>query len=431
MIRTNPLPRAFLAASGFLALAGSLQAGGGPGTNTICFTDSIPLQSTNWASSVSIPQFNPNLGTLQSIQFTLSGNVQGTARAESLDNSPTVVNTQFSASITLTRPDNSVIVITIPIANFVDNFTAHDGVIDFGGTSGVTHAGINANDSDMAVSPPPASDLALFTGFGNIVLPVVALGTSIATGSGNLITQFTTQAQASVEVCYTYSVNTLPVFTEPTCGATYMATAGVPFSIQVCAADADVGSTVTLTSGPLPPGAVLNPPLPQNGNPVCTTFEWTPTLADLGTTQICFTAVDNNQRTAACCFNVQVAECYQFLGRGGGNAGVTLGTVFWQSQLGNIRSTFPVTMTDRPNLRVPILASGQISFSMQTLMHNPQQFPQNPDQWSQRLRVVVYPAGLVQGELYGSLNGIHQQLATFTDPNGDLYMTFPFAIDGM
>jgi hypothetical protein len=68
---------------------------------------------------------------------------------------------------------------------------------------------------------------------------------------------------------------------------------------------------------------------------------------------------------------------------------------------------------------------------MQTLMHNPQAFPNNPDQWSQRLRVTVLPGGIVQGELFGTLNGIHQGLATFTDANGDLYMTFPFTVDGM
>ncbi len=422
MIRTMSITRSALAA---LALGGVVTAQ----TSTLCYTDSIPLQSTNWNSSITVPQFNPTLGNLQSIQFTLSGRIEGSANIESLDAGPTTVNTSFSASITLTRPDNSVIVVTIPIANFSDSVTGFDGLIDFLGTSGESHPGIIATDSDVAVSPPPVSDLALFTGFGNVTLPVVALGNSIATGSGNVVTQFMTMAQASCEVCYTYTTNTLPVFTEPTCGSTYMASAGVPFSITICAADAE--SNVTLTSGALPAGAVLNQALPAVGNPVCTTLTWTPGLADVGITQFCFTAVDANQRTAACCFNVQVAECYQFIGRGGGNAGLTLGNLFWQSQLGSIRNTFPVTMTDRPNLRVPLLTSGQVNFSMQTLMHNPQAFPQNADQWSKRLRVTVLPGGLVQGELIGTLNGIHQFLATFTDPNGDLYMTFPFGVDGM
>ncbi len=405
---------------------------GAQGTQTVCYTDTIPLQTTNWDLSVSIPKFNPVLGTLQTIQFTISGRIEGSARVESLDAAATVVNTQFSADLTLLRPDLSVIVVTIPIANFTDPLAPFDGVVDFAGPSGTSHLGLVATDSDTVVSPPPLSDLVLFTGVGNIVLPVSARGTSLASGSGNLITQFQTMAQADVRVCYTYLVNTPPTFTEPTCGATYMATAGVPFSIQVCAADPDAGEVVTLSHfGPLPPGATMTPPLPTSGNPVCSIFTWTPSLADLGTTTVCFTATDAHGRTANCCFSVQVAECYQFLGRGGGNASITIGNTLWQSQLGNIRNTFPVTMTDRPSLRVPMLTSGQINFSMQTLMYNAQQFPTNPDQWSQRLRVIVLPGGMVQGEMYGTLNGIHQSLATFTDPAGDLYMTFPFTVDGM
>jgi len=428
MIRTMFTLRNSISMFGALALGGVAFA---QTTATQCFTDSVPLQSTNYMSTVSIPKFNPALGTLQTIQFTLSGNVQGTARAESLDASPTIVNTTFSANLTLTRPDLTVIVVTIPIANFNDSFSAFDGVIDFAGTSGITHSGINANDSDFVISPPPLSDLVLFTGAGNIVLPVSAVGSSIASGSGNLITQFTTEASATVEVCYTYEVNTPPVFTEPTCGSTYMASAGVPFSINICAADSNTNAVVTLSSGALPPGATMTPALPTDGNPVCSTFTWTPGLADIGTTTICFTAVDNNNRTASCCFNIQVAECYQFLGRGAGNAGLTIGNYFWQSQLSSIRNTYAVTMTDRPNLRVPLLTTGSLSFSMQTLMYNPEAFPTNADQWSNRLRVTVLPGGLVQGQLLGNLNGIHQSLATFTDANGDLFMTFPFTIDGM
>src|SRR5262249_6597217 len=160
---------------------------------------------------------------------------------------------QFQATLTLTRPDLSVIVVTVPLANFNDSLTAFDGTIDFGGTSGVTHPGINAMASNSATSPPPASDITLFTGPagnpGTIVLPIRGWGTSFASGSGNVITQFMTAASANVQVCYTYLPNVPPVFQAPTpqCGSTLMATAGVPVSFQVCAADLGPPDTVTLT----------------------------------------------------------------------------------------------------------------------------------------------------------------------------------------
>ena len=96
-------------------------------TQQICFTSTVPLQSTNWNSTVSIQKFNPNLGTLVSIDFTLTGHSVGSARAESLDAQPSTVTLTFQNTITLTRPDFSVIVVTIPQAVFMDTLQAYDG----------------------------------------------------------------------------------------------------------------------------------------------------------------------------------------------------------------------------------------------------------------------------------------------------------------
>lgn len=411
-----------------LATAASAQ------TQQVCFDDAISLQSTNWAHSVTIPKFDTGLGTLQQIDFTLTGNVQGTAQVENEDASPTVVNLQFSATLTLTRPDTSVIVVTIPLANFNDPLAAYDGTTDFMGPSGATHTGINATQSNMATSPPPASDLTLFSGPagnpGTITLPVSAVASSVASGGGNITSHFVTSAAAMVHVCYTYAPNTPPFFTSQVCGTTLMATAGVPVSFQVCAQDSDPTDPVTIT-GTIPAGATTTPPLPASGNPICIQVDWTPTINDVGTAHFNFTATDSHGRTAHCDVDVITAECYQFIGRGGGGSTITIGGVPFNSWLSSIRSYFPVTMTNRPNLRVPLIASGQINFSFETVMHNPWIFPNNPEQWSQRLHVTVLPGGVVQGELLDSLNGIHQFLSTFTDPTGVLYMTFPFTIDGM
>jgi len=61
MIRNTNFTRSTLSALGALALGTVAFAGVGPGTNTVCFTDSIALQNTNWNGTVSIPQFNPAL----------------------------------------------------------------------------------------------------------------------------------------------------------------------------------------------------------------------------------------------------------------------------------------------------------------------------------------------------------------------------------
>jgi len=164
----------------------------------------IGLSTTNWANSIGLQMFDPSLGTLNSISFTLNGHVEGNAKFESMDASPATVGMDLSAMLTLQRPDLSTLVVTIPLASTTDNVTAFDGTIDFGGTSGKTYNNLNANDSDSATTST-AADKALFTGLGFINLPVKAQGASTGYGAGNLLLQFQTLASASASVTYDYT----------------------------------------------------------------------------------------------------------------------------------------------------------------------------------------------------------------------------------
>lgn len=200
-MRTNALLTSLaLAAFGSLASAQSEQ--------TQCFTANVNLQSTNWISSLTFPKFDPAVGHLVGIDFTLSASELGSIKVESLDAAPSVVTTNLQAKITLQRPDLSTIVIALPTATFVDNLAIFDGTIDFAGASGATHANITASNSASFSSPPPASDLVLFQGPGfapgTITLPVKAEGTSSGSGAGNLVQIFNTSADASCTVCYRY-----------------------------------------------------------------------------------------------------------------------------------------------------------------------------------------------------------------------------------
>jgi hypothetical protein len=175
------------------------------GAATVTHSATVPLAITNWTNSVSIPKFDPALGTLNSVAFALDGHVEGDVMFESLDAAPATVTSTLSAVITLKRPDNSAIVATTPAWATSDNVSVFDGVIDFGGTSGKTYSARTADGSNSSTSPPPPGDLALFTGVGNISLPVTAAGATSATGAGNLVVSFTTRASADVKVVYTYT----------------------------------------------------------------------------------------------------------------------------------------------------------------------------------------------------------------------------------
>ena len=171
-----------------------------------CASCVISFTTTNWVDSFEVPLFDTNLGNLTSVQITLNGTLDGDIRIESLDAQPATITATLQATLSLTRPDLSLLVVVIPNFVSVDNVTAFDGNIDFLGTSGRTYFNQGGNASASHTSPPPAGDLALFQalGGGSIFLPVTASGSSSATGAGNLISSFRTAAGADVEVVYTY-----------------------------------------------------------------------------------------------------------------------------------------------------------------------------------------------------------------------------------
>lgn len=159
--------------------------------------------TTNWSSSLTLPKWDPALfpgQTLTGVSFTLNGSVSGSAKFESLDASPATVNMNLQATITLTDPSSNVLATVIPVASTSDLVSAFDGAIDFGGTSGVSYPALSGSNSASGSS----GNLPLFTGSGNIVLPISASGTSSGSGAGNLITVFATAAGADASVTYTY-----------------------------------------------------------------------------------------------------------------------------------------------------------------------------------------------------------------------------------
>ena len=175
--------------------------------DTVTYTVDLALQTTTWTQVAPLPRFNPALGTLQGIEVTLDGHLEGTARFENRDPQPATITTDFSANLRLKRPDTLATLVTMnPTYHSSDAVSAYDGVLDFGGTSGRTLAGLNVDLSGGFAPPLPLNpvDQALFVGNGNILFSVVASGTSSATGSGNLVVNFQQRASAHVSITYQY-----------------------------------------------------------------------------------------------------------------------------------------------------------------------------------------------------------------------------------
>lgn len=192
---------------------------------SISFTETKLTTTTNWFDTLSFGKFDSSLGTLKSIKFDLTGLVQGTASAESLDAMGSTVTLSLASLLTLFRPDNSTLVVTNPLVSEQFGFTEFDGLLDFGGTSGGT-TGTITNTQSSSFTSTAASDLALFSALGGgfIDLGLGAVGNSSGTGSGNLITQFNTAASGTVVVTYDYTPFAVP---EPATMATLLTGLGL------------------------------------------------------------------------------------------------------------------------------------------------------------------------------------------------------------
>ena len=116
----------------------------------------VVQQNTNFILNRTFNKFDTSLGTLTGIRFDLTGNVFGSFGVESLDAAPSTVDARLSATVTLERPDNSIIVITLPVFSALISLTAFDGTIDFAGTSGASRDGLTGTDSQFPHLAAPA-----------------------------------------------------------------------------------------------------------------------------------------------------------------------------------------------------------------------------------------------------------------------------------
>lgn len=183
-------------------------------------SQSIPLSLTDWEASNSDPgsdfpslsfaKFNPALGTLTSVLVQLTGSVSGGMQIENLDhNHAHVMTGNLEAQIEVDGPAAiGPIVVVLPLATQSVHLAKYDGRLDYAGTSGITVNGLQASASNNG--NVAAADFGYFEGPGNVSLDVAADSQSTASGSGNAASMFNTNAGASVDVVYTYTVPSVP-----------------------------------------------------------------------------------------------------------------------------------------------------------------------------------------------------------------------------
>lgn len=187
-----------LVRSGLLSVAsaGLLLAASEAKATTETFTATHSPSTTEWSDNFILQEFNPALGSLQSVYILASQSVSinGT------------VNNTATVSESFTFRAGSQLTVTLPgVLGFLQPSPLASAQA-FNLPSGATapYGPVNGSDSVNYTYTLPA-DMANFIGAGTLTLPGSTLSQElISGGGGNITASLTTVSGATVEVQYTY-----------------------------------------------------------------------------------------------------------------------------------------------------------------------------------------------------------------------------------
>jgi len=218
---------------------------------------------------------------------------------------------------------------------------------------------------------------------------------------------------------------TFPNF--PTCDSVPTASVGTVITFDVCATTGTPGVPITMSLfNTAPVGSTFTPPLPLTGDTICTTFRWTPTIAQVGAPVLEIYATDANGCRVLCKMRIHVTETILLFGPSFGAGQFTMFGRLYDTQLSGVRRAFPVTSTGGP---APLYSALPTSYSAQMLRYDALQYPLQPNRWS---RAMTFTKDLttqtMSAQYFGTQNGLDLSVQTFTDANGQLRVRFPFTV---
>jgi len=176
-------------------VAASFPAGGG-------------VQATNYAGTIALPKYQPSAhggDPLLAVRCTVDARIEGSIQAESTDSDKVTILTRLKADVTLSGA-SPTFSLTANAGGTQNSFNAtkYDGILDYGGTSGVTYPNL-VGTGTVTQTFTDAATLAAFTATSpgeTITLNVGATGESSGSGGGNLNLIFITRAGANYTCTY-------------------------------------------------------------------------------------------------------------------------------------------------------------------------------------------------------------------------------------
>ncbi len=183
--------------------------------DTLSYSGSVPLQRTNWAETISLPQFDPALGTLNSITFTLSTYAEGICFGENGSiTSPTTLNLILEGNIYLKNGSDVLASTFHSFCNETVDVAVGEGITAPLPVFGFTIPGFNGTGPDAVWKTSLDSQFdsnTIFSGFapyigtGTIPLDINASAISKSSGGGNVLFIYQVMAEAKASITYEYT----------------------------------------------------------------------------------------------------------------------------------------------------------------------------------------------------------------------------------
>jgi len=182
----------------------------GAADQTVCHTASLPQQRTEVNADVTVPQFDPALGTLTSVTVSnQAAHLVTDAEFQNVAQTSVVFSETMQYTLTFTSPAGlaSPPALTGSIQRIPPTTLApFSGTQNFQGADSVSEP---TTTRDATATPETSNDpgvLAAFTGTGSVAFHVQSMiGEVFNGGGGNVVAQINTFVAATTEVCYTYT----------------------------------------------------------------------------------------------------------------------------------------------------------------------------------------------------------------------------------
>ena len=169
---------------------------------TITKTVEFPPTLTNFQLQGLLDQFDPTLGTLQSVEIKHEGTITSEIKVENTSTSSgSNINGTVAGTLTLTAPGVNN---KLELSKYAGSFDAgtYDGALDYQGGSGTSFGLKPASGSDTLTLTGDA--VQPYVGTGKVTVTENAVAKSQADGGGNLVANIESKAWSKVTVTYKY-----------------------------------------------------------------------------------------------------------------------------------------------------------------------------------------------------------------------------------